>query len=85
MSTLLDEANPLECYGHNLTRLAKLGTFSPLAGHEAVINRMFQILLRKNKCNPVLLGFHEDERWAIVAEVVRRMAIGDVPDPLPTR
>lgn len=85
MSTILNDSAPLERYGHNLTELAKLGAFSPLKGQDAVVNRMFQVLLREKKCNPVLLDSHEARRWAIVTEVIRRMAIGDAPDPLPNK
>jgi ATP-dependent Clp protease ATP-binding subunit ClpA len=75
----------LERYGHNLTRLAKLGAFAPLTGQEAVINRVFQVLQRKNKNIPLILASDETRRWAIVAEVIRRMTIGDAPKPLPTQ
>jgi ATP-dependent Clp protease ATP-binding subunit ClpB len=77
-----ESSSPLECYGHNLTMLAQLGSFSPLAGQDALVDRVLQILLRKNKCNPVLLDFDETRRWEVVAEVVRRMAMGDAPDSL---
>ncbi len=82
MPMMLNESAPLERYGHNLTTLAKRGAFAPLAGQEAAVNRVFQILLRDKKCNPVLIGPHEAKRWAIVAEAVRRMAVGDAPEPL---
>jgi ATP-dependent Clp protease ATP-binding subunit ClpB len=85
MSTILNESASLERYGHNLTELAKRGAFSPLIGQDAVVKRMFQVLLRENKCNPVLLGSHEAGRWAVLTEVIRRMAIGDAPDPLPNK
>ena len=86
MSTILNEAAPLERYTHNLTELAKLGTFSPLSGQDAVVERTFQLLLRDHsKCNPVLVGSHEAQRWEVLTEVVRRMAIGDAPDPLPDK
>jgi ATP-dependent Clp protease ATP-binding subunit ClpB len=82
MPTMLDESAPLERYGHNVTRLAKLGEFSPLAGYEAVVDRALQILQRRNKNNPVILASDEMKIWAIVAEVIRRMAMGDAPTPL---
>jgi len=77
---MLNDATPLEDYGHNLTLLAKVGIFSPLAGQEAVVDRVFQVLQRKNKNSPVILSSDESRRWAIVAEVIRRMAMGDVPE-----
>ncbi len=43
MPTILNESAPLERYGHNLTMLAKFGAFSPLTGHETVVNRVFQV------------------------------------------
>ena len=85
MSTIFNESASLERYGHNLTELAKRGAFSPLNGQDAAVKRMFQVLLRENKCNPVLLGSHEAGRWAVLTEGIRRMAIGDAPDPLPNK
>jgi ATP-dependent Clp protease ATP-binding subunit ClpA len=79
--TLLNASDPLECYGHNLTTLAQQGAFAPLADQKAVVSRIFQILQRKSKCNPILLYPDANRRWAVVAELVRRMAVGDVPDP----
>jgi ATP-dependent Clp protease ATP-binding subunit ClpA len=81
MPTILNESAPLERYSHNLTILAQQGAFAPLVGQEAVINRVFQVLQRKNKCNPLILATDETRRWAVVAEVTRRMAVGDAPDP----
>jgi len=85
LPAFLNVSSPLERYGHNLTLLAQQGAFSPLAGSEAAVTRIFQILLQRkttSKCNPVLLDFDEARRWAVVAEVIRRMAVGDAPDPL---
>ncbi len=82
---MLNKPTPLERYGHNLTLLAKCGTFAPLAGQEVVINRVFQVLQRKNKNIPLILAADETRRWAIVAEVTRRMALGDAPEPLLTQ
>lgn len=84
--TILNDPTSLERYGHNLTGLAKRGTFVPLASDEAAVNRVFEILQRQNnsnsKCNPMILASDETRRWAIVAEVIRRMANGDAPLPL---
>jgi ATP-dependent Clp protease ATP-binding subunit ClpA len=85
MPIMLNESTPLERYGHNLTRLAKLGAFAPLAGQEAVINRVFQALQRNNKNVPLIVASDETRRWAVIAEVIRRMAIGDAPSPFPTQ
>ncbi len=74
----------LERYGLNLTHLARQGMFSPLTGYEACVNRVFEILLRKeqsnNKYNPLLFDQDEKVRWRVVIEVVRRMAVGDAPE-----
>jgi ATP-dependent Clp protease ATP-binding subunit ClpB len=78
------ESTPLKRYGHNLTLLAHQGALSPLDGQEAVMDRVFQVLQRTNKCNPVILDGDETRRWAIVAEVIRRMAVGNVPYPFST-
>lgn len=83
MPTFLNEAAPLERYTHNLTLLAQQGAFAPLTGEEAVIDRIFQVVRRRHKHVPVILDVDETRRWAIVAEVVRRLAVGDAPDPLP--
>lgn len=80
---------PLEHYGHNLTRFARQGVFSPLVGYEASVARIFQILLHQqkviNKYNPLLVDLDEMRRWRVVIEVVRRMAAGEAPDPFPTQ
>lgn len=81
MPTVFSTLSPLERYGHNLTALAQQGTFAPLAGQDAVIDRIFQVLSRKNKSNPLILDLDETRRFAIIAEVVRRMATGEAPDP----
>lgn len=78
----------LESYGYNLTRFAREGMFSPLKGYEALVTRVFAILLRKektnNRYNPLLLDEDTTRRWQVALEVVRRMAVGDAPDPLPS-
>jgi ATP-dependent Clp protease ATP-binding subunit ClpA len=85
MSIMLNESAPLERYGHNLTTLVKRGAFSPPAGHEAAVNRVFEVLQRKNKNSPVILASDETSRWATVAEVIRRMATGDAPEAFRAR
>ncbi|GHO63483.1 hypothetical protein KSC_023750 [Ktedonobacter sp. SOSP1-52] len=77
---------PLERYGHNLTVLARQGSFAPLQGQDATVSKLFQILLREDKKrHPLLLDDGEARRWKVVAEAIRRMAVGDAPDPLPQR
>ena len=84
MSTFFIEPDPLERYGYNLTILAQQGIFLPLTGQEAVISKIFQVLQRKNKSNPVILDSDETRRWAVVKEVIRRMAMGEAPAPFLT-
>lgn len=82
MSTNLKETSPLELYGHNLTALAQQGKFTPLSGYEAVIDRAFEILLRKTKCLPILIDNTPTRPDIIVMEVARRIVTGEVPEPL---
>lgn len=89
MKTSPVDSSPLDYYGHNLTRLARLGVFSPLVGYEASVARVFQILLQRekmrNKYNPLLVDLDGMRQWRVIIEVVRRMAAGEAPDPLPTQ
>lgn len=80
MSPFLNESDPLKCYGHNLTVHIQQGAFPPLAGQDAVVSKVFQVLQRRNKSNPVIIDADETRRWAIVAEVIRRMTVGDAPE-----
>lgn len=82
MSTNLKETSPLELYGHNLTALAQQGKFTPLSGYEAVIDRAFEILLRKTKCLPILIDNTPTRPDIIVMEVARRIVTGEVPESL---
>lgn len=84
MRTIKNELTPLERYGHNLTLLAHQGAFSPLDGQETVMDRVFQVLQRTSKCNPVILDEDETRRWPVVARVIRRIAVGNVPHPFST-
>jgi ATP-dependent Clp protease ATP-binding subunit ClpA len=83
------DAFPLKHYGHNLTHVARQGVFSPLVGYEALVARIFQILLRRGKdnhlYNPLLLDLDEGRRWQVVIEVVRRIAAGEAPESFPIR
>lgn len=79
---MLSESAPLELYGHNLTGLAKRGAFPPLSSDEVMVSRVLQVLQRRRKNSPLILASDEPRRWSIVAEVVRRMAVGDAPESL---
>lgn len=86
MTNSSTDAFPLESYGYNLTQLAREGMFPPVKGNEAMVTRIFDILLRKEKANsrynPVLIDEDETYRWPVVIEVLRRLAAGEAPDPL---
>lgn len=67
-------------YTHDLTALARQGRFAPLLHREKEVERVLQILARRIKNNPMLIGEDSAERFAVVAEVIRRISIGDVPE-----
>lgn len=75
----------LEKYTHDLTVLARQGRFTPLQRREKEVERVFQILARRLKNNPMLIGDDSTERFAIVAEVIRRISIGDMPEDIKAR
>ena len=83
MLTFLNESAPLESYCHDLTAFAQRGAFSPLVGQEAVVNRVFEALQSRLSRNPILLAEDGSRRWAVVAEVIRRIAVGEVPESCP--
>jgi ATP-dependent Clp protease ATP-binding subunit ClpA len=93
METTPHEPSPPQAYGHNLTQLARQGAFPARAGYEAAVERIFEMLLRRagtsdlrfHRCNPLILDLDGSTRWKVIPEVIRRMAVGDAPDPLPTR
>jgi len=77
--------NPLEAYGRNLTSLAKAGKLDPVIGRDSEIRRVMQILSRRTKNNPVLVGEAGVGKTAIVEGLAQRMVSGDVPDTLKNR
>ena len=74
--------NPLETYGRDLTSLAKERKLDPVIGRDNEIRRVMQILSRRTKNNPVLVGEAGVGKTAIVEGLAQRMISGDVPDTL---
>ncbi len=76
---------PLEAYGRNLTLLAKTGKLDPVIGRDDEIRRVMQVLSRRTKNNPVLIGEAGVGKTAIVEGLAQRIISGDVPDTLKNR
>ncbi len=81
------EANyeALKKYGRDLTRQASEGKLDPVIGRDDEIRRMIQILSRRTKNNPVLIGEPGVGKTAIVEGLARRVISGDVPESLQNR
>jgi len=75
----------LDSFGRDLTELARAGKLDPVIGRQAEIERVVQILCRRQKNNPVLLGEAGVGKTAIVEGLATRIVEGDIPELLADR
>jgi ATP-dependent Clp protease ATP-binding subunit ClpB len=71
--------SPLDRFGRDLTRMAADGRFDPIVGRDAELRRITQVLSRRFKNNPILIGAPGVGKTAVVQALAQRIVAGDVP------
>jgi len=80
-----DTYKALDKYGHNLNEMAIAGKLDPVIGRDEEIRRVLQILTRRRKNNPILIGEAGVGKTAIAEGIAHRIVNGDVPENLKSR